>query len=350
MEDSKQSLLKLRVAENGVGQEQFKKSVLSFLVGGESAISPTLLQRSCVVTTSSSFATYRLIAEFLRFTRLCPQVFLPFCGNSIEHVVRYGGLRGTQYRVFDHRTGDWQLGGTCEDLLLAGTNSCFLLPFNGSAPFSIHLRPQEWRQITDICRERHHLLWLDVNLFGLAGSPEGWQDQLHCMQTILESGATCILSLSLEHSLGLYGNDLGLVVCVDGEDEVNTSISAVEATLQRCSWELGVNGSRWMEQVVGRVFGSPMLIADWQKECESHRSRFEHIRAELEQICKQHSTPSYCYQYLRKQTGPFSRVPRYRNHNEQLMTELGRYGICNLSSIVDCRRDCPQFPTSFLST
>ena len=314
--------------------EKWKERVLSFLLGNSNGMStsPSLLDRSCMVATATSFSTYRLIAEFLRATRVCPQVFLPFCDNSVEHIIRHVGLRGTQYRLFNHRTGDWQFGGTCEDLLLAGKNACFLIPFNGSLPFSVQLSPNEWEQIATICCERNHLLWLDVNMFGLAGTAHHWERELQCMDAILQSGVTCIISLGLEHTLGLYGNDLGLVLCVDGCSSSSSQLLALENTLRRCSWELGI--------------ASPSLLADWKNECDHHRARFESIRQELIEMYKKTELSSFSYQYLENQTGPFSRVTYYRHMNEQLRGELGRYGIMNLSSIVDCKRDHPNFPTS----
>ena len=327
--------------------EKWKERVLSFLLGNSNGMSssPSLLDRSCMVATATSFSTYRLIAEFLRTTRICPQVFVPFCGNSVEHIIRHVGLRGTQYRLFNHRTGDWQFGGTCEDLLLAGRNSCFLVPFNGSLPFSVQLSPKEWEQITSICCERNHLLWLDINMFGLAGSAHHWERELQCMHTILQSGVTCVISLGLEHPLGLYGNDLGLVLCID-DCSSSSQLPALENTLRRCSWELGITSPSWMERVVYHMMDSPSLLTDWRNECDHHRARFESTRQELIELYKKTELPPLSYQYLGNQTGPFSRVTYYRHMNEQLRGELGRYGIINLSSIVDCMRDHPNFPTS----
>jgi len=273
---------------------KWKERVFTFLLGKSSGLSssPSLLDRSCMIATATSFSSYRLIAEFLRFTRLCPQVFLPFSGNSTEHIIRRIGLRGTQYRLFNHRTGDWQLGGMCEDLLLAGKNSCFLVPFNGSLPFSVQLSPQEWEQITAICRKRSHLLWLDVNMFGLAGSAHHFDRELQCMNTILQSGVACILSIGLEHTLGLYGNDLGLVLCVD-ESSSSSHLSTLENTLRRCGWELGITAPLWMERVVYHMMDSPSLLDDWQTECVHHRTRFEATRQELIELYKKTEMSSF---------------------------------------------------------
>lgn len=97
--------------------ESFQEQIMSLLVGSKGKEYHNRVALQC---TPSSFATYKLIADFLHFTMLCPQVFLPFVGNPIEHVVRHSGHRGSEYRMMNYRTGNWNIGGTMEDLLLAG--------------------------------------------------------------------------------------------------------------------------------------------------------------------------------------------------------------------------------------
>lgn len=249
MKEAQKRMMSMKTSPNVDGT--FIEQILSLLVGEKGNEFRDLATLQC---TPSSFAPYKLIADFLRFTMLCPQVFLPFVGNPIERVVRHCGHRGGEYRLLNHRTGDWNLGGTMEDLLLAGKGSCFFVPFNGSYPYSVSLSPNEWKRISEVCHERNHLLWVDINNFGLCNSITYDQE---CLRSILASGATCILSIGFRRSFGLYEQDLGCVVCI-GDNRENTGL-----TLRRCASELWLSEPLLMKCIVNEVLSDSKLQAEW---------------------------------------------------------------------------------------
>ena len=215
-----------------------------------------LIERSCLVMTPSSFAPYKLIADFLRSTRLCPQVFLPFVGTIVDHIVRSTNLRGQEYRVLNYRSGDWNIGGSVEDLLRAGMGSCVFLPFNASYPLSVALSPAEWQVLLDICIRRRHLIWLDVNFFGLCESVEA---DAAALRAILHS-SPCVVSCSLQRSFGLHLQDAGCVICVC---ESPKEAANVRQTLQRCASELWGAEPLFMKAVVTRVLSDSSLREKW---------------------------------------------------------------------------------------
>lgn len=249
MKEAQKRMMSMKTSPNVDGT--FIEQILSLLVGEKGNEFRDLATLQC---TPSSFAPYKLIADFLRFTMLCPQVFLPFVGNPIERVVRHCGHRGGEYRLLNHRTGDWNLGGTMEDLLLAGKGSCFFVPFNGSYPYSVSLSPNEWKRISEVCHERNHLLWVDINNFGLCNSITYDQE---CLWSILASGAACILSIGFRRSFGLYEQDLGCVVCI-GDNRENTGL-----TLRRCASELWLSEPLLMKCIVNEVLSDSKLQAEW---------------------------------------------------------------------------------------
>ena len=231
--------------------ESFQEQIMSLLVGSKGKEYHNRVALQC---TPSSFATYKLIADFLHFTMLCPQVFLPFVGNPIEHVVRHSGHRGSEYRMMNYRTGNWNIGGTMEDLLLAGKGSCFLVPFNGTYPNSVSLSPNEWKHISEVCHDRNHLLWLDINNFGLCNSIDYDQE---CLQTILASGVSCIMSIGLRRSFGLYMQDLGCVGTI-GDNKENIGLS-----LRRCASELWYSEPVLVKCIINEVLSDSNLRSEW---------------------------------------------------------------------------------------
>ena len=206
--------------------------------------------------TPSSFAPYKLVADFLRSTRLCPQVLLPFAGTIVDHIVRYTNLRGREYRVLNYRSGDWNIAGTVEDLLQAGMGSCVFLPFNGSYPLSVALSSNEWQVLLDICVNRHHLVWLDVNCFCLCDSVTADAESL---RSILHA-SPCVVSCGLQRSFGLHLQDAGCVLCVC---ESPKEASNVRRMLQRCASELWGEEPLFMEAVVNRVLSDGSLREEW---------------------------------------------------------------------------------------
>ena len=69
-----------------------------------------------------------------------------------------------------------------------------------------------------------------------------------------------------------------------------------------------------------------------EKDCTRFCNRIEDIRSTLRKAIAKQGGPSYAYEFLQNQKGPFSRITVYRGVNEALKQHLGRYGVLNVSS------------------
>lgn len=85
--------------------------------------------------------------------------------------------------------------------------------------------------VVDICIRRRHLIWLDVNCFGLCESVEADTAALRAHSALV---AMCG-QLQFAASFGLHLQDAGCVICVC---ESSKEAANVRQTLLRCASEL----------------------------------------------------------------------------------------------------------------
>ena len=136
----------------------------------------------------------------------------PSWGNHTP-IFKHAGLEVGSYGYYDPTTCGLNFAAACEDIKKIPENSIILLHACAHNPTGVDPRPEQWKELSSIIKERKLYVYFDMAYQGFAsGDVDG---DAFAVRHFLEEGHNICLAQSYAKNMGLYGERAGCftVVC-----------------------------------------------------------------------------------------------------------------------------------------
>lgn len=288
-----------------------------------------------IVQSLSGTGALRLGGEFL--TRFYPgkkMILLPTptWGNH-GPIFMNSRLEVGSYRYFDPKTNGLDLEGMLQDLKAAPKGSVVLLHACAHNPTGVDPNSEQWKEISQVCKERGLFPFFDMAYQGFAsGKPDR---DAEAVRQFVSAGHSILLAQSYAKNFGLYGERVGAlsVVCADSK-EAEAVASQLKIIIRPMYSNPPVHGAR----LVSTILQSPDLTQLWTREVDHMAQRIISMRTKLRNLLEQKHRSSLPWNHITDQIGMFcytglkaSQVERLTKDYHVYLTKDGRISIAGIT-------------------
>jgi aspartate aminotransferase len=287
------------------------------------------------VQTISGTGGLRLGAAFLKkFAPKDSKVYMPdpTWGNHPAIFKAAGFDEIKSYRYYDKKTGGLDLEGVLADLKAAPEKSIILLHVCAHNPTGVDPTPAQWKKISEVCKERGHILFFDLAYQAFA-SGNAAQDA-NAVRTFIEDGHKPLVVQSFAKNFGLYGERIGALSAVCATKQEAAAVSSQFAIIVRAMYS---NPPVYGARLVATILNDPQLKAQWEKDVKVMADRIIKCRAELVKALKAAGS-TRDWTHITNQIGMFAfsgltgeQVDKLKNDYHIYMTRDGRMSISGLN-------------------
>lgn len=317
---------KIRVAQHAPrgylpidGISAYDLAVQKLLLGADSP----LIASGRVLTTQSVGGTgaLKIGADFLK--RLLPDAVVAISDPSWENhraLFEAAGFPVQDYRYYDAPTHDVNRAGMLEDLQNLPNGSIVVLHACCHNPTGVDLTPEDWQAVLEIVREREHVPFLDIAYQGFG---DGIEEDAAAVRLFAQSGLTFFVSSSFSKSFSLYGERVGALSIVVGDQEEGSRVLSQVKRVIRTNYS---NPPTHGASVVAAVLNNPELRVMWETELGEMRDRIRTMRlAMVEQLADLNAKRDFGF--VAQQRGMFSYSGLTTEQVERLRSEFGIYAV-----------------------
>lgn len=301
------------------GIAAYDKAVQTLLLGSDSP----LIQQGRVITTQAIGGTGALKtgADFLK--RLLPDATVAISDPSWENhraLFEAAGFPVRNYRYYDAFSNGVNRDGLLEDLKNLPARSIVVLHACCHNPTGVDLTPEDWQAVLEIVREREHVPFLDIAYQGFG---DGIEEDAAAVRLFAQSGLTFFVSSSFSKSFSLYGERVGALTIVTGDqEETGRVLSQVKRVIRTNYSNPPTHGA----SVVAAVLNSPELRVMWETELGEMRDRIRTMRlAMVEQLAALNAKRDFGF--VAQQRGMFSYSGLTTEQVERLRNEFAIYAV-----------------------
>jgi len=187
-------------------------------------------------------------------------------------------------------------------------------------PTGVDLTPEDWQAVLEIVREREHVPFLDIAYQGFG---DGIEEDAAAVRLFAQSGLTFFVSSSFSKSFSLYGERVGALSIVVGDQEEGSRVLSQVKRVIRTNYS---NPPTHGASVVAAVLNNPELRVMWETELGEMRDRIRTMRlAMVEQLADLNAKRDFGF--VAQQRGMFSYSGLTTEQVERLRSEFGIYAV-----------------------
>ncbi|KAJ3604219.1 hypothetical protein NHX12_028960 [Muraenolepis orangiensis] len=220
------------------------------------------------------------------------------CDESLAGIFQAAGMADVrQYRYWDAGRRGVCVDHLLEDLGRVPERSIVVLSASAHCPTGADLSREHWALITQLMMSRQLFPFLLLPAQGLCCGDlerDAWPVQ-YCQSL----GMELLCAQSFSHCFGLYGEEVGHLVCVLKQSSVLSAVRSQTEKLIEALWARPpVGGAR----IVATVLSNPAHLAEWQEGVRDMAARCMLVRERLRDKLRLLGTPG-CWDHLTQQTG-----------------------------------------------
>ena len=192
---------------------------------------------------------------------------------------------------------------------------------------------EQWKQISKICKERSHLVFMDCAYQGFSS---GCADtDAAALRMFVDDGHLMCLIQSFSKNFGLYGHRIGaLSVVGETEEEAKRVVSQLKMVIR----PMYSNPPRHGARLVSTILSDPDLRSDWETQCHGMAARINTMRTVLRERLKAVGSTK-CWNHITKQIGMFAysgmtkeQVMELKSKHHIYCTADGRISMAGVTS------------------
>ncbi|KAL5533887.1 GOT2 [Sanghuangporus baumii] len=315
------------------GLPEFTKNAAKLAYGGESK---PLVSNSIAVTQSiSGTGALRIGGAFLsRFYPHTKVIYLPVpsWGNHTP-IFRDSGLEVRGYRYFDKKTVGLDFAGLKEDLQNAPERSIVLLHACAHNPTGIDPTPEQWKEISDIVKDKKLFPFFDMAYQGFASGSTA--RDAFAVRHFVSQGHQIALAQSFAKNMGLYGERVGAFSLITADPEEKARVdSQLKIVIRPMYSNPPLHGAR----IANTILSSQELYSQWESEVKGMADRIISMRDKLYDTLIGLNTPGE-WGHIKSQIGMFSFTGLTQPQTKALaekahiyMTSDGRISMAGLNA------------------
>jgi aspartate aminotransferase, mitochondrial len=242
-------------------------------------------------------------------------------------------LETGSYRYFNPSTNGLDLQGMLQDLKDAPEGSIVLLHACAHNPTGVDPTPDQWEQISQVCRLRSLFPFFDMAYQGFAsGNPER---DAQAVRLFVRDGHSLLLAQSYAKNFGLYGERVGAIsaVCASPE-EAQAVASQLKIIIRPMYSNPPIHGAR----IVSKILQSESLTNLWSQEVDHMAQRIISMRTKLRSLLETKHQSSLPWSHITNQIGMFcftglkpDQVSRLTKEHHIYLTKDGRISIAGIT-------------------
>jgi len=317
-----------------VGDMEFVTAARRFALGADS---PALTEkRVASVQSLSGTGACRVIGDFYaRWLGKGAPIYLPkpSWGNH-ANIFRDAGLEVRAYRYWDQSKLGLDLDGMLEDLKAAPDGSAVLLHACAHNPTGVDPTNEQWVQICKVLKEKPGLsLFFDSAYQGFASGDA--EADAFALRLFVNEGIPIALAQSFAKNFGLYGERVGVLSMVCGdEEEAARVLSQIKIIIRPMYSSPPAAGAK----IVKKVLTDASLVDQWRIECKTMADRIIAMRVALQEgLAAAGSAKDWSH--ITTQIGMFcytgllpDQVDRLREDFHVYITKDGRISMAGINS------------------
>ncbi|KAJ7631033.1 pyridoxal phosphate-dependent transferase [Roridomyces roridus] len=317
------------------GHAEFTKNAIKLAYGADSAP----LKAGSIAATQSISGTgaLRIGAAFLaRHYPHAKVVYLPdpTWGNHIP-IFRDSGFEVRKYAYYNPATIGLNFEGLKADLLTnAPEHSVVLLHACAHNPTGVDPTPEQWKEISDICKQRKLFPFFDMAYQGFASGSTS--RDAFAVRHFVSEGHQIALCQSFAKNMGLYGERVGAFSLVTADPEEKARVdSQLKIIIRPMYSNPPAHGAR----IANTILSSPELYAEWETEVEGMAKRIIDMREKLYNVLTNDLKTPGEWGHIKSQIGMFSFTGLKKEQTVALaqkahvyMTADGRISMAGLNS------------------
>jgi aspartate aminotransferase len=315
------------------GFASFTKAAAELALGADSAHIKE--KRIATVQTISGTGALRVAADFINRFLPGKEVYFPdpTWGNH-PVIFKDAGVKVIKnYRYYDPKTVGLDINGLLEDLKNATAESVIVLHACAHNPTGVDPNIDQWKQISNVCKEKKHFVLFDCAYQGFAsGDPE---KDVAAVRLFINDGHNIGLSQSFAKNFGLYGQRVGALSFLTATPQ---EAEAVESQLKILIRPMYSNPPLHGARIVSTILNDAQLNAQWRKEVKGMADRIITMRHRLVQHLKELGSKKD-WSHIINQIGMFcfsglnpQQVENIINNYHVYLLKSGRISMAGISS------------------
>ncbi|KAJ6188759.1 hypothetical protein N7519_003667 [Penicillium mononematosum] len=232
--------------------------------------------RLVITQTISGTGALRIGGAFLKqFYPGAKKIYLPNPSwANHKAVFSDSGLEVAQYRYYNKDTIGLDFEGLIADIKAAPEGSIILLHACAHNPTGVDPNQAQWRQISDVMKQKGHFAFFDMAYQGFA-SGNADQDAF-APRHFVKEGHNIALCQSFAKNMGLYGERVGAfsLVCENAEEKKRVD-SQIKILIRPFYSNPPIHGAR----IASTIMNDPALNKQWLSEVEGMASRIIEMRS-----------------------------------------------------------------------
>lgn len=321
------------------GSANFNKLAQQLVFGENSQ--PLKEKRIVTVQAISGTGALRVGADFMKRFLDVPAgangkkvvyVPQPTWGNHIP-IYQDAGMDVKFYKYYNDKTCGLDFEGMTNDLKNIPSQSIVLLHACAHNPTGVDPTPEQWKAISQLCKEKGHFLFVDLAYQGFA-SGDAERDAL-AVRLLVEDGHLIGVSQSFAKNFGLYGERIGALSFVTASPE---EADRVESQLKILIRPMYSNPPVYGARVVSEILGSQELTSQWRKEVKVMADRIINMRSSLRNNLKEFGSKRD-WSHITTQIGMFcytgmkpEEVDALAKDHHVYLTRNGRISVAGITS------------------
>ena len=240
-------------------------------------------------------------------------------------IIRSVGLEMVEYPYYDRDSAAIHFDDMLAEISKGGPGDVVLLHGVCHNPTGADLNPIQWAEVTDVCRERELIPFIDIAYQGFG---RGLDEDAAGLRGILSQCDEVIIAQSCDKNFSVYRDRVGSLFVKTGL--AGTTATAMAHVFQR-SREMWSMPPDHGAAAVHVILDDPQLAADWRVELDAMRDRINSVRQRI-------AAADPRLAYIGKQFGMFSMLPLtkeqvvdLRERHAIYMADSGRFNVVGMA-------------------
>ena len=240
-------------------------------------------------------------------------------------IIRSVGLEQVEYPYYDRDTGRVRFDDMLAKISKGSPGDVVLLHGCCHNPTGADLNPIQWAEVTDVCRERGLIPFIDIAYQGFG---RGLDEDAAGLRGILTQCDEVIIAQSCDKSFSVYRDRVGSLFVKTGSSAATATAMAHVFQRSREMWSMPPDHGA---AAVHIILDDPQLAADWHVELDAMRTRINSVRQRI-------AAADPRLAYIGKQFGMFSMLPlskeqvvALREDHAIFMADSGRFNVVGMA-------------------
>ena len=277
------------------GDPKFVDAALKFAYGEDS---PAIAEgRVKGVQALSGTGGLRVMGELLkRHGHTMIYVPNPTWGNHIP-IFTNSGLEVRKYRYYDSSVSGLDFDGLIADIKDIPEHAAILLHACAHNPTGMDPSMEQWKQISELVKERKLLPFFDCAYQGFASGDAA--TDAAAVRMFVEDGHMMGMVQSFSKNFGLYGHRVGaLSVVAADEEEAQRVVSQMKIVIR----PMYSNPPRHGARLVNTILSDEQLTKDFIEQCKGMADRIHSMRSVLKSRLEEAGS-KHNWDHITKQVG-----------------------------------------------